>query len=57
MQQVIVKSQPNGNMDKYTSPNDKLQTMDLETNTVRYDTGRLTRMYTKAQTLMFSILL
>ncbi|XP_067947979.1 uncharacterized protein [Watersipora subatra] len=38
MQQVIVKSQPNGNMDKYTSPNDKLQTMDLETNTVRYDT-------------------
>ena len=37
--QVIMKTQPNGNLDKYNQNNHPYQTMDPETNTVRYETG------------------
>lgn len=40
--QVIVRTQPNGNMDKHNQNNHPYQTMDTETNTVRYETGMVT---------------
>jgi len=53
MTQVIVRQNPHSTLDKYNRNDIPYQTMDPETNTVRYDTGkRSSTILFRAQAIM-----